>query len=76
MLVGLGGALNPQSQLSLPLGSVQYCVESQYPMLYIRMDSAVKIRLRILFGRVKRKLKEARYRHVLWDLLGRGQVWC
>lgn len=56
-LVGLRCALNPQSQLSLPLGSVQHCVQSHYPMLYISMDSGVGIRVRVTVRERKRKKK-------------------
>lgn len=56
-LVGLKWALNPQSQLSLPVGSVQHCVQSHYPMLYIRMASDVRIRVRVTVRERKSKKK-------------------
>ena len=77
-LVGLRWTLNPQSQPSLPVGSVQHCVQSQYPMLYIGVDSGVRIRVELQLGkgRMKGKLTEPRYLCVPCDLHGHEQVWC
>lgn len=77
-LVGHRWTLNPQSQLPLPMGSIQHWVQSQYPMLYIGAGRGVRIRVELQLGkgRMKGKLKEPRYHCVLCDLHGHGQVWC
>ena len=60
------------------MGSVQYCVQSQYPMLYIGADngSRITVELQLGKGRMKRKWKEPRYHCVLCDLHEHGMVWC
>lgn len=61
-LVGLRWTLNPQSQPLLPMGSVQHCVQSQYPVLYIGAESGVRIRVELQLGkgRMKGKSEEPR----------------
>lgn len=58
-VVSLRWALNPQSQLSLPLGSVQHCVESQYPVLYIRMYGSVRIGVRVTVQESNKKIERS-----------------
>lgn len=44
-VVGLRWTLNPQSQPSLTVGTVQHCVQNQYLVLYLGVDSGGRIRV-------------------------------